>query len=170
MPLRPVTDDDRDMVRRWRNHPKVRQAFIHQDLITPEGHAQWWAGLSEQPPPRILLIYSQDGHDCGVVMYQRIDWEARSSYWGYFLDNDGLDAREGTLKAWMEIQREAVQYADEVLGFEVLDSDVLEANSGVLRFNQRNGCLPVGERDVDINGRQVHVIELRRLRGGRHSG
>ena len=73
-------------------------------------------------------------------------------------------ARGELLAAWIQIQREAVKYADAELGLDSLDAEVLEINEGVRRFNKRNGFTELETQNREIGGENVAVIHVRRER------
>ncbi|MGL5860891.1 MAG: GNAT family N-acetyltransferase [Phycicoccus sp.] len=158
--LRPATDDDRDDVLRWRNHPEVRAMSLTQHVISPEEHAAWWARVATDD--RVLVtVYERHGVPSGVVTYFDLDRPAGTGWWGYYLDNDGLAERGELLPAWIEVQRQAKRYAFDELGLTVLEGEVLEANEAVRRFNRRNGFAEVGTEVRDVDGRPTTVIRVR---------
>ena len=161
--LRPATDADQENVRTWRNHDEVRAVSLTQHVISPGEHATWWAKTKDDPERRVL-VYERGGIASGVVTFFDLDEDAKSSWWGYYLDNEGLTARGELLPAWIQIQREAVKYADAELGLETLDAEVLEINEGVRRFNKRNGFVELESQTRDIGGREVAVIHVQRRR------
>ena len=123
--LRPATDADIDAVLAWRNHPDVRTASLQQHVITEPEHRSWWARTMSDTSRRVL-IYEREGHPSGVVTFFDHDLDARSACWGYYLDVEGLDERGQTLLAWFEVQRQAVQYAFDDLGLDVLEGEQRE--------------------------------------------
>lgn len=161
--LRPATDADQDDIRRWRNHEEVRAVSLTQHEITADEHAQWWANTKTNPSRRVL-IYERGGVASGVVTFFDYDAQKQTSWWGYYLDNDGLNERGELLPAWIQIQREAVKYADNELDIEVLDAEVLEINEGVRRFNKRNGFVELETKPMDIGGVTTPVIHVQRTR------
>lgn len=161
--LRPATDADQESVRTWRNHDEVRAVSLTQHVISPEEHAAWWENTKNNPSRRVL-VYERGGRPAGVVTFFDYDADAKSSWWGYYLDNDGLTERGELLPAWIQIQREAVKYADTDLDIETLDAEVLEINEGVRRFNKRNGFVELEAQTRDIEGEPVQVIHVRRRR------
>ena len=161
--LRPATDADQDNVRTWRNHDEVRAVSLTQHVISPEEHAAWWNNTKNNPARRVL-IYERGGIPSGVVTFFDYNAEAKTSWWGYYLDNDGLNARGELLPAWIQIQREAVKYADAELDLDVLDAEVLEVNEGVRRFNKRNGFVEMETETRVISGKPTQVIHVRRTR------
>lgn len=157
--LRPATDADRDAVLRWRNHPDVRAASLTRHEISAEEHAAWWkAALVD--PARKVLIYERREVPSGVVTFFDIDPDARSAWWGYYLDGDGLDASGQLLMAWIEIQREAVRYAFDELGLDLLEGEVLASNEAVRRLNRRQGFTEVDTSQRNIDGESNDVIRI----------
>ena len=161
--LRPATDADQENVRTWRNHDEVRAVSLTQHVISPDEHAAWWANTKDNPSRRVLM-YERGGVPAGVVTFFDYDAEAKTSWWGYYLDNDGLTERGELLPAWIQIQREAVKYADAQLDIDTLDAEVLEVNQGVRRFNKRNGFVEMETETREIGGKPTQVIHVRRER------
>ncbi|MGD7705826.1 GNAT family N-acetyltransferase [Microlunatus sp. Y2014] len=166
--LRPATDADADRVRIWRNHPEVRRVSLTRHEISEAEHFAWWARVAADPT-RLVLLYERGGEPSGVVTFFDLDPEGseqRTGWWGYYLDNAGLEARGELLPAWIQIQREAVRYADDALGLAELHGEVLGINEAVRRLNRRNGFAEVGSDVRDLDGEQVEVFRVVRRRGG----
>lgn len=159
--LRLATDADLDAMRVWRNHPQVREVSLTQHEITADEHAAWWARTREDASRRVL-IYERDGEPSGVVTFFDLDADARSGWWGYYLDNAGLEARGALFPAWIAIQREAVAYARDELKLRTLDAETLADNEAVVGFNTRQRFVEVGRSAQRIGGRGVAVIHSRR--------
>lgn len=134
--LRPATDQDRDRVLVWRNHPEVRTVSLTQHVIDRTEHERWWE-RAKADDTRQILIYERDGLPSGVVSFW--DLTEDSAWWGYYLDNDGVDERGVRFPAWISIQREAVKYARDVLGLSELHGETLTSNQSVREFNARQG-------------------------------
>ncbi|NHN54597.1 UDP-4-amino-4,6-dideoxy-N-acetyl-beta-L-altrosamine N-acetyltransferase [Calidifontibacter sp. DB0510] len=164
--LRPATDQDKEIVRVWRNHPDVRAVSLTRDEISPQQHENYWKSLRGNES-RKVFIYERDGRPAGVVTFFDIDPSAKRAMWGYYLDNDGLTRTGELLPAWIEIQRQAVRYADDELGLDVLEGEVLDANAAVRRMNKRNGFEEVATDQREIDGETVTVHTIRRTRPDR---
>lgn len=158
--LRPATDDDRDRLLRWRNHPQVREMSLTQHEIDADEHAAWWRRALADPT-RQVFVYVRHDVPSGVVTFFDIEPTTRSAWWGYYLDNDGLAARGELLPAWIEIQRQAKRFAFDDLGLETLEGEVLEANEAVRRFNRRNGFEEISREVRNVGGREVAVWHVR---------
>ena len=165
--LRPATDEDREPVRSWRNHPEVRAVSLTQHEIGPAEHAAWWQRVAADPT-RTVLIYERGGIPAGVVSLWDIDWDAGTLWWGYYLDNAGLTARGELLPAWIQIQRDALTYVDALRDggrrIAVMEAEVLDANEAVRSFNRRQGFAEVETYVRDIDGTPTLVHHVRRTR------
>lgn len=162
--LRPVTDDDKELALRWRNHPVVRAVSLQQQPISEEEHDSYWASLSGNDRRKVFM-FELGGTPCGVVTFFDID--DGYAMWGYYLDNDGLESRGQLLPAWIKIQREAVKLAfgptdQGGLALDVLEGEVLDANEAVRSMNTRNGFEEVGTAEVEIDGLVTVVHRIRR--------
>lgn len=157
--LRPAEERDVEPMRLWRNHPEVRRVSLTQHEIGSEEHQAWW-GKTRVDPSRRVLIYERDGVPCGVVTFFGLD--NGSGWWGYYLDNDGLEASGALFPAWISIQREAVKYARDVLGLKHLHGETLAANQAAVDFNARQKFSEVERYEREIGGELAEVIHTRR--------
>ncbi|WP_036922568.1 GNAT family N-acetyltransferase [Propionicicella superfundia] len=155
--LRPATDSDSADVLRWRNHPDVRAVSLTQHVIGTAEHTAWWERTMVDPTRRVL-IYERAGAPAGVVTFFDIDAAAHTAWWGYYLDNEGLTAAGALFPAWIQIQRDAVKYARDVLGLRELHAETLGSNDSVRQVNSRQGFEEVETTRREIGGRTVDVI------------
>ncbi|SDL11221.1 GNAT family N-acetyltransferase [Tessaracoccus oleiagri] len=162
--LRPARDEDLDAMRAWRNHDEVRRVSLTQHVITPEEHVGWWE-RTKVDPTREVLIYERDGLPSGVVTF--FDIEDGKAWWGYYLDNAGLEERGAMFPAWISIQREAVKYARDVLGLTQLDGETLASNASAVDFNSRQGFVEVERYPREVGGATIEVIHSRKIFEGK---
>ncbi|WP_040157632.1 GNAT family N-acetyltransferase [Nigerium massiliense] len=158
--LRAAVDSDKDLVRTWRNHPQVRAVSLTQHEISPEEHAAWWDKTMADPTRRVL-IYERQGEPSGVVTFFDLDADAGTGWWGYYLDNAGLEERGALFPAWMSIQRAAVKYARTELKLASLDGETLAANATVVDLNARLGFEEMERETRDIDGTPTEIIHTR---------
>ncbi|MQA78470.1 MAG: GNAT family N-acetyltransferase [Streptosporangiales bacterium] len=166
--LRDATEADLADIRRWRNHEQVRSVSLTSHEISADEHLRWWQRAAADPSRRVL-VYERDGVPSGVVNFFDHDTADRSAGWGFFLDSDGLDGRGETLPAWIEVQREALDYAFGPLDVDVLTGEVLEDNTVVRRMNRRFGFTEGEPRTHTVDGRTVRVLPLRLHRDERRA-
>ncbi|MGP4095644.1 GNAT family N-acetyltransferase [Nonomuraea sp. KM90] len=159
--LRDVRDDDLPVMRRWRNHPRVRAASFTTHEIAEDEHARWWAATRADAGRRVL-IYDHEGTAAGVVTFAGLS--PKSADWGYYLDLDGLERSGTLLRAWAGLERAAIEHAFGPLGLTTLRGEVLAGNEPVRRLHRRFGFVEVGAylREVDGVPRDVVAIELRK--------
>ncbi|MEU6716275.1 GNAT family N-acetyltransferase [Nonomuraea sp. NPDC046802] len=159
--LRGVRDDDLPVMRRWRNHPRVRAASFATHEIAEDEHARWWAA-TRADAGRLVLIYEHDGVSAGVVSYTGLSSE--SATWAFYLDLDGLERSGTLLRAWIGLERAAIDHAFGPLGLRVLRGEVLADNEPVRILHKRFGFVEVEsyQRDVDGVPRDIVAIQLRK--------
>lgn len=157
--LRPAHDADRDVVLQWRNHPDVRAVSLTQHEITAAEHAAWWGRTLVDPGSRVL-VYERREVPSGVVTFFDLDETTRSGWWGYYLDVSGLEAGGQLLMAWIEIQREAIRYAFDELGLELLSGEVFAGNEAVRQLNRRHRFTEVETYQREIDGTPTDVIRV----------
>lgn len=158
--LREATETDLDAMRTWRNHPEVRRVSLTRHEITAEEHENWWKAVQADPTRRVL-IYERDGIPSGVVSF--FDVEDGSGWWGYYLDNVGLEERGAMFPAWISIQREAVKYAQRELGLRELHGETFATNQATVDFNMRQKFDEVERYTREVDGESVEVIHTRRV-------
>lgn len=153
-------------MREWRNHEEVRRVSLTQHVISSEEHLAWWERTEQDPTTRVL-IYERDGIPSGVVTFS--DLENGSAWWGYYLDNAGLDERGAMFPSWISIQREAVRYARDELELTELHGETMVSNDSAISFNLRQGFVEVERYSRDVAGEQVEVIHsCRKFELGKH--
>jgi RimJ/RimL family protein N-acetyltransferase len=131
--LREASDQDRDLILRWRNHPRVREASFHPEVISANEHLRWWQTVPSGG--RQVLIFEWNACPAGVVQFGQI--RDGAAVWGFFLDVDGLG--EELLPAWMRLEGEALGHAFGVLGLTVLRGETLVENVPVRALHKRFG-------------------------------
>ncbi|MBB5869844.1 RimJ/RimL family protein N-acetyltransferase [Allocatelliglobosispora scoriae] len=155
--LRAADDTDRDLVLGWRNHPQVRGVSLTTHEITPTEHAAWWSAVAADSL-RQLLIFEWEGAPAGVVIFDRRREAERGVIWGFYLDIDGLTAREALMPAWIGLERDAIDYAFDVLGAQTLGGETLASNVPVLQLHKRFGFTVTESYPTTINGEATEVL------------
>ena len=81
--LRPMCDDDLELVLSWRNAPNVRKNMYSQDEIALSDHLRWWANINESPQDA-YFVFEQDVEPLGVVSFTEIDLKNQSALWAFY--------------------------------------------------------------------------------------
>ncbi|GAA1589726.1 hypothetical protein GCM10009804_52430 [Kribbella hippodromi] len=155
--LRTATDADVGLILTMRNQQANRDVSLTTHEISADEHAAWWAKTSLDPGRRVL-IYLRDGVPAGVVNF--FDLDGTSGSWGFFLDAEGLAETGATLPAWIEVMREATEYAFDELGLELLTGEVLEHNTVVRQMNRRFRFTEGTPETRYAGGREIIVIPI----------
>jgi len=138
--LRPAEDRDLDNIREWRNQGANREVSINQHIISPKEHRAWWQRVQADPSRR-CLVFKYDGRPLGVVNFFDLDPCDGSASWGFFLDHETTTSEGTAMMAWMQIMREATDYAFEEhpagLGLQELHAEVRPENEAVRMMNRR---------------------------------
>lgn len=101
--LRLADDNDKWMVRNWRNHPDVRKVMLTGHVISEDEHLVWWNKTLASSDRRVLIL--QDSNTpVGVIIFNRIDAEKKTAWWGFYLDNASLRPNQKT-QVWIEAEK-----------------------------------------------------------------
>lgn len=136
--VRRMTADDLARVLRWRNHPDVRACMFTRHEISPQEHAQWFAG-ADADPARHLLIYERDGAPLGFASLAVGD-EPGVAAWGFYLA-PGAPRGSGTA-----LGAAVLEHAFGALGLDEVRGEALAFNTASLRMHEKLGFRRTGER------------------------
>lgn len=160
--LRPAEERDVEAMRTWRNQDANREVSINRHVITPEENRAFWDRVRNDPTRRVM-VFEYDGRALGIVNY--FDISPDSASWGFFLDHDTVTAEGTALLAWMQVMKDAIGYAFDVLGVDVLHAEVFPENESVRAMNRRFRFVegdPETRRAADGTDVTIIPISLRR--------
>lgn len=153
--VRPISEDDTEMIVEWRNRDFVRSNFIFREPFTVQMHRNWMAtkvdpGLVEQ---FIIEYRMQEKGDkgnpketaarpftpVGSVYLRDVDYEEKQAEYGIFLgEESALGKGIGNQAAgW------AVWYAKEVLQLDTMILRVFADNERAMKSYRQAGFEPV---------------------------
>lgn len=72
-----------EMVRRWRNDPKISKFMFYKGEITPEMQEEWFAGINNNSNFFFLIHYK--GQAVGLINISSVDWIEKTAYSGLFI-------------------------------------------------------------------------------------
>lgn len=84
--LRRLTHDKIELVRQWRNDPKISQYMFFKDYITPEMQEIWFHKINNDN--NFYFIIEFDGKEIGLINIKDIDWENGCGETGVFIYDD----------------------------------------------------------------------------------
>lgn len=156
--LRIAEDSDKWMVRNWRNHPDVRKVMLTDHVISEDEHLAWWNKTLASSDRRVLILQNSNT-PVGVIIFNRIDIEKKTAWWGFYLDNASLRPNQKT-QVWIEAEKAVIDYAGRVLGLYELYGDVVAENEAVWLLHKKFGFIEcTAPEGVVESSRNVRFIK-----------
>lgn len=156
--VRPITLEDIEQVRQWRNLERIRVNMYNTDPIDADQQRLWFAGL-EKDTTRNYFLFLQDDRSVGCLYYTNI--REGTAQLGYYLGEERIWPGLGLL-----LELTALDYAFDRLGLDRLLAEVLEFNSGPQKIHALFGYEKIGGNSdsASRHGVTTPVIVFRYLR------
>lgn len=150
--VRRMREEDLDLVRGWRNHPKVRSFMLTQHEITPLEHRSWYERRSKDENYALLMIEEHD-EALGCVVFSKAGSDSAAE-WSFYV-KPSSPAKTGT-----RVCTVALDYAFHELNVHKVVGQVLDYNNGSIRVHQRLGFSREGvlRQHCQINGRYHDLL------------
>ena len=135
--LRPITEDDTEMVLQWRNSDRTVSNFYYRTPISVEDHLSWIRGKVNRGDVWQYIVYMNEGDiPVGCVYLQHIEEDTLTGETGVFFSEDA--------PAGKGLATEAVKLIGEKVGFEMLgllhlNAKVMEKNTASRRVHEKAG-------------------------------
>jgi RimJ/RimL family protein N-acetyltransferase len=84
--LKRVTFDDIEMIRNWRNDPKISQYMFSRDYITKEMQIKWFERINNQFNYFFIILYKTN--KIGLCELKNIDYHYYTAEAGMFIYDD----------------------------------------------------------------------------------
>lgn len=155
--LRPMTEEDTDLIVAWRNKPSVRNYFIYQADFTREGHLYWLHEVVEKGHASQMMICDKEqDRPLGSVYIRDIDPVHQKGEYGIFIGEEAARGRGiGTQAAKLMLR-----HGFEVLGLHRIYLRVLAENERAIKSYEKAGFVREGylHDDVCIKGRYADIV------------
>jgi UDP-4-amino-4,6-dideoxy-N-acetyl-beta-L-altrosamine N-acetyltransferase len=149
--LRPMNEEDLEVVLAWRNHPDIRRYMFTRHEITLDEHRRWFR-RSSRDAARRLLIFASNGEARGFVHFNGVAAGGIAD-WGFYA---APDAPKATGRA---LGRAALRYGFQVEGLHKVCGQALEFNLPAIRFHRALGFQQEGVlRDQHRDGASYHAV------------
>lgn len=136
--LRPLTESDLEMVLNWRNQPHIREMMYKDHVIGREEHQLWYEKMKDNPASAYLILEHR-GRPLGQTNFTKIDREASSCLWGFYVGEDKRPRGTGTVMGLLSLD-----YAFETVAVREVIGEVLEHNSKSRQLFDRLGFTLTG--------------------------
>lgn len=133
--LREMTDEDTELIVKWRNERFVRRNFIYQKPFTVEGHRSWVETMVKTGKVVQFMICTKEDKPVGSVYLRDIDREHSKAEYGIFIgEKDTLGCGYGTQAAKLMLS-----YAFKELKLHKVMLRVLAGNERAKRSYEKAG-------------------------------
>ena len=124
-----------ELVRNWRNDPKISQYMDFKEYISPEMQLSWFNKINNDNNYYFIVVYKNE--DIGLVNVKDIDYTGKCGEPGIFIYEDKyLITGVGILAALC-----ITDFAFESLKLENLYCHIMSNNKRAIRFNEALGYL-----------------------------
>lgn len=131
--LNRLTEDKIELVRTWRNDPKISQYMEYKGHITPEMQAAWFKKIDNEYNYYFIIEY--DGRDVGLINIRDIDTIKQEGEGGIFIYDDTL------LNSTISFQSTLCLYdfGFEELHLRTITAHILKDNLRAVKYNAAIG-------------------------------
>lgn len=155
--LRPIKEDDLEMIMNWRMSETVTKFMNTNPKLTIEGQKKWLASLEKNNKARNWII-DVDGVPAGLINLADIDWENGNTSWGYYIGEEKLRS----LRLAISLEMSLYDYCFDVLGFKEVHNEVFKLNEGVWKLHVACGCRIEKEvpGEIEKEGVSYDIVHL----------
>ena len=143
--FKPLSEDNLEMVRIWRNSDDVRLFMQYQEIITPEQHQVWFQQLDKTTNYYFITYHNE--MPFGVYNIKDVDFNIGTGESGAYLKNRYIWGGDISMRGTLSI----LIFAFEILKLKTLRCHVLKSNKKVLAYNQQMGFQINKKVDNDIS-------------------
>ena len=136
--LRSMTDDDLNMVFRWRNSEQVRPFMYTTHEISETEHLAWWARVKDDPA-KCYLVFEVDGRPIGLSNIVAIDTAHGTASWGFYIGAEDAPQGSGSVMEFLTLEE-----AFGPLHIRKLTCEVLAFNERPLKMHRKFGFVEEG--------------------------
>ncbi len=160
--IREITENDTDLIIKWRNSEHVKKRFIYRKNITRESHTNWLNEKVKKGICKQFIIYIADiEKPIGSVYLSNIDYENQNAEYGIFIgESDELGKGYGS-----EAGKLILEYAFNQLKLHKVYLRVFADNLSAINSYRKIGFVQEGllKEEVMINGRFKDLVRMSRF-------
>ena len=143
--LRPITDEDTDLIVKWRNNERIRNNFVYRVEFTRRIHEEWLRTkvYTGQVLQMIICENDRNGAPIGSVYFKYLNDDKTEAEYGIFIgEDDAIGKGYGNETALL-----AVDYAKEI-GVKKVILRAFSYNTVAIRSYEHAGFV----KTTDLNG------------------
>ena len=143
--LRGITEDDLEMVMRWRMDEEITRYMNTNPRLTMEKQKVWFKSIQANSDVRYWVI-QVDGQPAGVLNLTGLDNPDGDMGWAYYMG----EKRLRSIGTAVSLEMSMYDYVFDVLKKRAVYSDVFSLNKGVIQLHRMCGCEVVEEKKNHI--------------------
>jgi len=151
--LLPLTKDDIELVRTWRNDEKISRYMEYREHITIEMQQDWFRSISNDSNFYFIIMYGE--LKVGLANIKNIDWNKRCGEVGAFIYDDSY--LNSLLPYIVSLKRLEMDF--EEFGLHYVYAHILKTNKRAIRFNKSFGFQLVSNQEHIENQRYILTRE-----------
>lgn len=151
--FRRLTEDKIELVRRWRNDPKISQYMEYREIITPEQQLAWFRRIDNEY--NYFFIIEAEGKEIGLINVRDIDYDRGVGEPGIFIWDDGYLDGIYSFKCALTM----CDFCFYDLGLSKLIIHVLKDNKRAIKFNIAQGYVISKDQDCQHNQEYTLIPE-----------
>jgi UDP-4-amino-4,6-dideoxy-N-acetyl-beta-L-altrosamine N-acetyltransferase len=150
-----LTDEEKDLVRNWRNHKEIRKWMYRNHIISSEEHYSFIEKLKKDTENFYWVVKNKNGEYLGVIYLNKVDFINKHAYLGIY-SNPQL---KGVGNILMEALKKVAFY---IMKLHTLKLEVLETNKHAIEFYKKHGFKKEGilKEFVYKDGKWLDVIVM----------
>ncbi len=152
--MRPITYEDIEKVRIWRNKDSIRKWFIHENIVSKKEQENWFKGyLSNEND--VMFIVEWNNTPIGTAALYDINYGMQTAQFGRFMIGEpqakGLGIGKKAAKALCE-------FGLNELGLKKIELEVLSDNRNAIHIYEDIGFIKKDEMVID--GKKLYKMDL----------
>lgn len=139
--LKRLTHDKIELLRQWRNDPKIQQYMIYREIITPEMQEKWFQKINNDH--NFYFIIEYEGKEIGCVNIKDVDYEKKCGETGIYLFDSNCEHCGIARKSYMCL----IEFGFRFLKIKSLIAHVLLNNESSVNFHVKFGYVLLEKHD-----------------------
>jgi len=145
-----LKEEDIELVRQWRNSPRIRERFAYREYITTEMQKSWFRSISNLHNFYFVIIWQEE--KIGVINAREIDWQNRKLESGIFI----RDQKYWNTPVPSIVSVMMTQLFFRIFGWDHYHARILKSNTAAIRYNRSLGyTLCEGQEE---NENQLYIL------------
>lgn len=132
--LKPLTFEDIEMVRNWRNSPEVSAYMYSESIIEKEQQITWFSNISNDPSC-LYWIIEYESKPLGLASITGINKTLSSCYWAFYLGDTSV--RGSGIGA--KVEYNVLEFVFNKINLNKLRCEVFVTNDKVVKMHEKFG-------------------------------